>query len=85
LLKVLKMAQILDGNLVSEHIKNQISVEVEELTKKFGRKPHLAAILVGENGASKTYVNNKIRDCKQVGFKSSLVKLPATISEIRTY
>ena len=76
------MAQILDGNLVSEHIKNQISVEVKELTKKFGRKPHLAAILVGENGASKTYVNNKIRDCKQVGFKSSLVKLPATISEI---
>ncbi|MCB9203037.1 MAG: bifunctional 5,10-methylenetetrahydrofolate dehydrogenase/5,10-methenyltetrahydrofolate cyclohydrolase [Flavobacteriales bacterium] len=75
------MVKILNGNEVAKHVKTQIKEEVDKLVGKFGRQPHLGAVLVGENGASKTYVNNKIKDCKEVGFKSSLVRLPDTISE----
>lgn len=75
------MARILDGLKVSKEIKKEIREDVNKILEGNRRPPHLVAILVGSNGASMTYVNNKIKDCKEVGFKSSLVKFPSTVSE----
>ncbi len=75
------MAQILDGLKISTEIKKEIQLEVEKITAIGNRPPHLAAILVGENGASKAYVNSKVKDCKDVGFVSSLIRMPDTICE----
>ena len=75
------MAQILDGLQTSKDIKKEIKQEVDKILATGRRAPHLAAILVGSNGASIAYVNNKIKDCKEVGFTSSLVKFPNTASE----
>jgi methylenetetrahydrofolate dehydrogenase (NADP+)/methenyltetrahydrofolate cyclohydrolase len=67
--------------MISNLIKEEIKLEVEKIIKKGDRPPHLAAILVGNDGASLTYVGSKVRSCKQVGFDSTLVKLPAEISQ----
>lgn len=75
------MAAILDGLQTSKDIKQEIKLEVDKILASGKRAPHLAAILVGENGASKTYVNSKVKDCQEVGFASSLIKYPDTISE----
>ena len=75
------MAQILDGLKVSKDIKQEIKVEVDKILATGKRPPHLAAILVGESGASKAYVNSKVKDCKEVGFKSTLIKFSDTITE----
>lgn len=75
------MAQILNGLKVSKDIKKEIKEEVDKILASGKRPPHLAAILVGENGASKAYVNSKVKDCKEVGFVSSLIKFPDTASE----
>ncbi len=75
------MAQILNGLKVSKDIKNEIKAEVDKIIASGKRAPHLAAILVGENGASKAYVSSKVKDCKEVGFGSTLVKFPDTASE----
>jgi len=72
---------IVSGKEVSNKIKEEIAVEVEKLKVAGGKTPHLAAILVGDDGASKTYVNAKVKACEKVGFASSLVKLEANISE----
>lgn len=73
--------QILDGVKLAREIKQEIKIDVELAVKSGKRQPHLAAVLVGSDGASQTYVNNKIKDCEQVGFKSSLVKLASTVSQ----
>ncbi len=75
------MAEILDGLSVSHKIKQEIKEEVTKIVQSGKKAPHLAAILVGENGASKAYVNSKVKDCKEVGFTSSLLKFPDTICE----
>lgn len=75
------MAKILDGLKVSKEIKVEIKSEVEKIIESKKRAPHLVAILVGNNGASKTYVNSKVKDCAEVGFTSGLLKFPATVSE----
>ena len=75
------MAQILDGLKVSKDIKQEIKLEVDKILATGKRPPHLAAILVGESGASKAYVNSKVKDCKEVGFKSTLIKFSDTITE----
>lgn len=75
------MAVILDGKATSQQIRAEIAEEVKKLTTAGGKTPHLAAILVGENGASMTYVNAKVKDCAQVGFKSTLKRFGADISE----
>lgn len=72
---------LLDGKKTSQEIKGEIAREVENLKQKGGKTPHLAAILVGNNGASVTYVNAKVRDCEEVGFNSTLIRLSETISE----
>ena len=73
---------LLDGKKISNEIKNEIKVSVENLIHKKERPPHLAAILVGDDGASLTYIGSKIRSCEQVGFKSSLFHYNSNISEI---
>ncbi|MBB1573976.1 MAG: bifunctional methylenetetrahydrofolate dehydrogenase/methenyltetrahydrofolate cyclohydrolase FolD [Flavobacteriaceae bacterium] len=75
------MAEILDGLSISHKIKQEIKEEVTKIVQSGKKAPHLAAILVGENGASKAYVNSKVKDCKEVGFTSSLLKFPDTICE----
>ena len=75
------MAEILDGLKISKEIKQEIKAEVEKIVAGKRRAPHLVAILVGNNGASKAYVNSKVKDCEEVGFQSSLVKFPSTVSE----
>lgn len=73
--------QILDGRKVANEIKDEIAEEVARLKKNGKKAPHLAAILVGDDGASQTYVNNKIKACKRVGFEYTLLNFPPTISE----
>lgn len=73
--------KILDGKKTSEDIKNEIALEVQKIKEKGEKVPHLAAILVGNNGASLTYVNSKVASCEKIGFKSTLVKLESDITE----
>jgi len=73
--------KILDGKKISNDIKDEISLEVDEIIKSSGKRPHLAAILVGTNGASQTYVNAKVKACERVGFMSTLIRLEENISQ----
>lgn len=73
--------ELLDGKKTSEEIKDEIAKKVIELKEQGKKTPHLAAVIVGEDGASLTYVNSKVKSCEKVGFNSTLVKLPDTISE----
>jgi methylenetetrahydrofolate dehydrogenase (NADP+)/methenyltetrahydrofolate cyclohydrolase len=75
------MHQLIDGKKISEEIQSEIAAEVAGIKSSGGKTPHLAAILVGNNPASETYVNGKVKACERVGFKSSLHKLPDSISE----
>ena len=72
---------ILDGKKTSGEIKDEIAFSVKEIVSKGLRPPHLAAVIVGEDGASLTYVGSKVRACKRVGFDSTLIKLSEKISE----
>ncbi len=72
---------LIDGKLTAQQIKNEIRAEVDEIRSQGGRAPHLVAILVGNNGASETYVGNKIKSCAEVGFKSTLLRFEETFSE----
>ena len=72
---------IIDGKLIANQIKSEIAKEVEQLRSDKGRAPHLAAILVGDDPASQTYVANKEKSCAEVGMTSSVYKLDARISE----
>ena len=67
--------QLLDGKHVSRKIKEVLKKQVEELVHQGQRPPHLAAVLVGNNGASETYVANKVKSCNEVGFQSTLIRL----------
>lgn len=73
---------LLDGKKTSNEIKSEIKISVDNLILKKERPPHLAAILVGDDGASLTYIGSKIRSCEEVGFKSSLFRYNSDISEI---
>ncbi|MEA4868196.1 MAG: tetrahydrofolate dehydrogenase/cyclohydrolase catalytic domain-containing protein [Rikenellaceae bacterium] len=72
---------ILDGKATADAIKEEIALKVADIVGKGGKRPHLAAILVGEDGASQTYVGHKEKACKQVGFDSTLLRLPSDISQ----
>lgn len=73
--------QIIDGKATAEKIKLEIREEVLQRINEGARAPHLAAILVGNDGASETYVGNKIKSCKDVGFESSLLRFDPSITE----
>ena len=72
---------VLDGKKTSNDIKAEIAESVKGIIAKGSRPPHLAAVIVGDDGASLTYVGSKVRACKRVGFESTLIKLPEAISE----
>ena len=74
--------QILDGKKVSNDIKNEIEATVSKMKEKGEKVPHLAAIIVGNDGASLTYVGSKVKACERVGFESTMVRLPSTTSEL---
>ena len=73
--------EILDGKKAAQHIKDSLKQEVEALIATGKRPPHLAAILVGNNGASETYVASKVKNCTEIGFGSTLIRLEDSISE----
>lgn len=75
------MAILIDGKLTSSQIKSEIAVRVAEIKAEGGKTPHLAAILVGSDGASQTYVNAKVKACGECGFESTLVRLEDNVSE----
>ncbi|MEQ9303105.1 MAG: tetrahydrofolate dehydrogenase/cyclohydrolase catalytic domain-containing protein, partial [Marinoscillum sp.] len=75
------MPTIIDGRKVSKDIKNEIAAKVEKIKAEGQRAPHLAIIIVGDDGASHTYVNGKINACKAVGFDFTLMHFASTISE----
>lgn len=73
--------ELLDGKKTSTLVQEAIAEEVREIVAQGQRPPHLVAILVGDNGASITYVNNKVTACERVGFASSVVNLPENVSQ----
>jgi methylenetetrahydrofolate dehydrogenase (NADP+)/methenyltetrahydrofolate cyclohydrolase len=73
--------ELLDGRQLAKTIKSELSGEVAQIREAGERPPHLAAVLIGEDPASQVYVRNKVRSCEQVGFKSTLVRRPADISQ----
>lgn len=73
--------QLLDGKFVSEKIKQDIAAEAAEFLTSSGRKPHLVAILVGNDGGSETYVASKMKNCEKVGFQSSLIRYDNSVTE----
>jgi len=73
--------EILDGKKISNQIKEEITVEVAQIKVRGEKVPHLAAVLVGNDGASLTYVGSKVRSCKKIGFESTLIHLPEETTE----
>lgn len=74
--------RILDGKIVSSDIKQKLALEVAKMKEAGKRTPHLCAILVGSNGASETYVASKAKNCLEIGFKSTVLRLEESISEM---
>jgi methylenetetrahydrofolate dehydrogenase (NADP+)/methenyltetrahydrofolate cyclohydrolase len=72
---------LIDGKTTSEQMKSEIAVQVSEIKASGGKTPHLAAVLVGNDGASQTYVGAKVKACERVGFESTLVRLEETVTE----
>ena len=73
--------QLIDGKKVAAEMKADIKKQVEKIISEKGKIPHLAAILVGNDGASETYVGHKVKDCKEVGYISTLIRMEDTVSE----
>lgn len=73
--------QLLDGKIASKAVKEKLQQQVNEIVSSGKRAPHLAVILVGNNGASETYVASKVKTCGEIGFKSTMIRLEETVSE----
>lgn len=73
--------EIIDGKLISSKLKEEIAEEVKKITESGKRTPHLAVIIVGEDGGSQVYVKNKVKACELVGFKSTHIELPENTTE----
>lgn len=73
--------QLIDGKAVADQIKKEIAVEVEQIRSQGGKIPHLAAILVGHDGGSETYVSHKVKACEQCGFRSTLIRFEPDVTE----
>ena len=72
---------LIDGKAISEQVKQEIATEVAEIVARGGKRPHLAAILVGHDGGSETYVAAKVKACEACGFKSSLIRYETDVTE----
>ena len=72
---------LIDGKAISEQIKQEIAAEVADIVAKGGKRPHLAAILVGHDGGSETYVASKVKACEVCGFKSTLIRYESDVTE----
>lgn len=75
------MTTVIDGKKIAQEIQSEIAEEVKKIKSFAGKVPHLAAVLVGNDGASETYVAGKVKACEKAGFKSTLIKLPDTTAE----
>ncbi|MGH2553394.1 MAG: bifunctional methylenetetrahydrofolate dehydrogenase/methenyltetrahydrofolate cyclohydrolase FolD [Chitinophagaceae bacterium] len=75
--------QILDGKKAAQAIKDELKIDVAQLANAGGKIPHLAAILIGTNGASETYVAAKVKACEEVGFKSTLIRFEESVAELK--
>lgn len=73
--------QLIDGKALAKTIKSEIKVEVDAIRSAGGKIPHLAAVLIGDNPASQSYVRNKVRSCEEVGFESTLIRKDKSITE----
>jgi methylenetetrahydrofolate dehydrogenase (NADP+)/methenyltetrahydrofolate cyclohydrolase len=73
--------QLLDGKLVSQSVRDDLKEKVAQRQREGLKTPHLAAILIGNNGASETYVASKVKSCEEIGFRSTLIRLPETVAE----
>ena len=73
--------QLIDGKITSQAIKQELAEDVKKIMENGGKQPHLAAVLVGNDGGSETYVASKIKACEEVGFKSSLIRFDNNVSE----
>jgi len=73
--------ELIDGKAIAAQVKQEIAAEVEQIKAAGGKIPHLAAILVGHDGGSETYVASKVKTCEEVGFKSSLIRYEDNVSE----
>src|SRR5574344_1467926 len=73
--------QLIDGKAIAEQVKQEIAAEVAEMIEKGYKRPHLAAILVGHDGGSETYVSNKVKACEVCGFKSTLIRFESDVTE----
>ena len=73
--------ELIDGKKIADTIKGEIAVEVEQMVKSGAKRPHLAAILVGHDGGSETYVAHKVKACEQCGFKSTLIRYEEDVTE----
>jgi len=74
--------ELLDGKKISDQIKEEIAAEVNKMKARGEKVPHLAAVIVGNDGASLTYVGSKVKACERVGFESTLLRMPGTTSEV---
>jgi methylenetetrahydrofolate dehydrogenase (NADP+)/methenyltetrahydrofolate cyclohydrolase len=72
---------LIDGKIISAQVKQELKEEVDKIREAGGKTPHLAAVLIGDNGASETYVASKIKSCEQIGFKSTLVRRDSNATE----
>ena len=73
--------QLIDGKKIASEIKAEIALEVEEMKALGHKTPHLAAVFVGHDGASETYVAGKVKSCEEVGFKSTLIRYEDDVAE----
>ena len=73
--------KLIDGKAIANQIKKEIAQEVMQIKAAGGKTPHLAAVLVGHDGGSETYVANKVRSCEEVGFKSTLIRYEDDVTE----
>lgn len=73
--------ELLDGKLVSQQVRDDLKQKVAQRQKEGKKTPHLAAILVGNNGASETYVSSKVKSCTEIGFTSTLIRLDSSVTE----
>ncbi|MBQ5506326.1 MAG: bifunctional 5,10-methylene-tetrahydrofolate dehydrogenase/5,10-methylene-tetrahydrofolate cyclohydrolase, partial [Prevotella sp.] len=73
--------QLIDGKATAKAIKAEIAEEVRKIVENGGKQPHLAAILVGHDGGSETYVKNKVIACEECGFKSTLIRFEDDVTE----